>query len=127
MNPTAEQQALFINQAEAVFARILDFYGIAWQYEPHTFALEWDSEGEMVEAFTPDFYLPDQNLYIELTTLKPKLSTHKNRKLRRIRELYPDINIKLYKRRELHHLMVKFGLDDEAADIRGVARQESAA
>lgn len=126
MNPAAEIQKPFVNSAEAVFARILDYYGIRWEYEPRTFALAWDPDGRVCEAFTPDFYLPDQNLYIELTTLKPSLSTHKNRKIRRIRELYPQINIKLYKRRELHSLMVKFGLEEEAGAISSNGRQESA-
>ncbi len=52
-------------------------------------------------AFTPDFYLPQQDLFIELTTLRPSLATIKNRKLRLMSELYPDIHIKLLKRREL--------------------------
>jgi len=111
----------FAHPAEEEFARILDFYGIEWVYEPKTFPLEYDSEGNVIEAFTPDFYLPQQDLYIELTTLKSHLATHKNRKLRRIKELYPDINIKLYKRREMNNLMVKFGLARENA-----ARSEAA-
>lgn len=107
----------FAEDSEAIFARILDFYGIAWQYEPRTFPLEWDEQGNTTLAFTPDFYLPDQDLYIELTTLRPKLSTIKNRKIRRMKELYPEINIKLYKRKEMRELMLKFGLIDEAANI----------
>jgi hypothetical protein len=107
----------FSHSAEEIFARILDFYGITWQYEPRTFPLEWDTNGNPTVAFTPDFYLPDQDLYIELTTLRPKLSTHKNRKLRQMKQLYPDINIKLFKRKEMRELMLKFGLLDEAASI----------
>lgn len=107
----------FAQSSEAIFARILDFYGIAWQYEPRTFPLEWDEQGNPTLAFTPDFYLPDQDLYIELTTLRPKLSTIKNRKIRKMKELYPEINIKLYKRKEMRELMLKFGLIDEAANI----------
>ena len=107
----------FSHSAEEIFARILDFYGITWQYEPRTFPLEWDVNGNPTVAFTPDFYLPDQDLYIELTTLRPKLSTHKNRKLRQMKQLYPDINIKLFKRKEMRELMLKFGLLDEAASI----------
>jgi hypothetical protein len=107
----------FSHSAEAIFARILDFYGISWEYEPRTFPLEWDQQGNPSIAFTPDFYLPDQDLYIELTTLRPKLSTHKNRKLRLMKTLYPEINIKLFKRKEMRDLMLKFGLLDEAASI----------
>jgi hypothetical protein len=115
---------VFAHPAEEAFARILDFYGIPWQYEPRTFPLEWDERGNVVEAFAPDFYLPEQDLYIELTTLRPQLTTRKNRKLRRLQELYPDVHIKLFKRRDLRDLMVKYGLDQEASRIVGTGAQE---
>src|SRR5690606_21003756 len=98
-----------------------------WEYEPRTFPLEWDDEGNVVTAFTPDFYLPEQNLYIELTTLRPKLSSFKNRKLRLLKELYPDVNVKLFKRRDIRGLLVKYGLDGEAAGYRGDEAQEESA
>jgi hypothetical protein len=115
----------FAHEAEAEFARILDFYGIHWEYEPRTFELEWDEGGRVTEAFAPDFYLPDQELYVELTTLRPELSTRKNRKLRRLQELYPDVHVKLFKRGDLRNLMVKYGLDSEAARIQGTGAQET--
>jgi hypothetical protein len=114
----------FSHPAEETFARILDYYGIAWQYEPRTFPLEWDAEGNIIEAFSPDFYLPQQNLFIELTTIRPQLVTNKNRKIRRMRELYPEVNIKLFKRADLHGLMVKYGLDREAEQISGSEAQK---
>jgi hypothetical protein len=117
----------FVHSSEEEFARILDFYGIEWQYEPRTFELEWDENGQASLAFAPDFYLPQQDLYIELTTLRPQLSTKKNHKLKRIRELYPEINIKLFKRREMHNLMVKYGLDREAGAIQGSEAQKRTA
>ena len=123
MEPANNHPPQFAHPAEEAFASILDFYGIQWEYEPRTFPLEWDEAGNVTEAFTPDFYLPEQDLYVELTTLRPRLSTHKNRKMRRINELYPDINIKLYKRREMRDLMVKFGLLQEAQKIRGTEAQ----
>jgi hypoxanthine phosphoribosyltransferase len=113
----------FAHPIEEAFARILDFYSIEWLYEPRTFPLEWDNNN-VLEAFTPDFYLPQQDLFIELTTLRPKLSTHKNRKLRRLKELYPEVNIKLFKRREMHKFMVKFGLEQEALAIQGTEAQK---
>jgi hypoxanthine phosphoribosyltransferase len=82
------------------FARILDFYGITWIYEPRSFPLRWDGE-RIVEAFTPDFYLPDLNLYVELTTMRQRLATEKNRKMRLVRELYPEIQIRLINKRPL--------------------------
>jgi hypothetical protein len=109
----------FIHPIEAEFARILDYYGIPWEYEPHTFALEWDEAGEIKKAFSPDFYLPTQNLYVELTTMRPKLITRKNRKLRRLRELHPEINIKLFKRNDLRDLMIKYGIDEQAEELIG--------
>jgi hypothetical protein len=114
----------FSHPAEEAFATILDYYGVEWEYEPRTFPLEWDGNGKVVEAFSPDFYLPQQNLYIELTTLRPKLSNKKNRRMRRMKELYPDVNVKLIKRKEMRDLLVKFGLDDQAATIIGSEAQE---
>jgi hypothetical protein len=114
----------FSHPAEEAFAQILDYYGIEWTYEPRTFPLEWDKAGNVVEAFTPDFYLPQQDLYIELTTLRPKLSTRKNRRLRRMKELYPYIYLKLFKRGSMSYLMNKYGLDQAAAHIRGTRAQK---
>lgn len=116
----------FAHPTEEKFARILDYYGIEWEYEPRTFPLEWDAEGNVTEAFSPDFYLPQQNLYIELTTLRPQLTTRKNRKLRRMQELYPSENVKLFKRRDIRNLMVKYGLDQQAEKIAGSEAQSEA-
>jgi hypothetical protein len=115
---------VFIHPIEEVFARILDYYGVTWEYEPRTFPLEWDKNGNVIEAFKPDFYLPQQNLYVELTTLRPKLIQKKNRKLRKVKELYPDLNIKLFKRRELRNMMLRFGMVEEANRILGSEAQD---
>jgi hypoxanthine phosphoribosyltransferase len=114
----------FAHPAEEEFAKILDFYKIAWQYEPRTFALDWDEAGNITTAFAPDFYLPDQDLYIELTTLRPSLSTKKNYKQRRMAELYPEVNLILLKRRDIRNLMLKFGLDQQAQGIIGTGAQK---
>lgn len=113
----------FSHPAEEAFATILDFYGVEWKYEPCTFPLAWDEEGNITLAFSPDFYLPDQDLYIELTTLRPKLTNKKNRKMRLMQALYPDVNVKLFKRKEMRDLMAKFGLDEHAARITGTKAQ----
>ena len=123
--PEKEQSPKFVHSSEEVFSRILDFYGVQWEYEPRTFTLETDENGNVTEAFTPDFYLSEQDLYVELTTLRPQLSTKKNRKLKRLQELYPEVNIKLFKRRELRNLMIKYGLMDEAETISGTAAQNN--
>lgn len=100
----------FAHPSEEELARLLDFYQIRWEYEPMTFPLEWDEEGNVTEAFTPDFYLPDQDLYIELTTSLQRLVTSKNRKLQRLRKLYPEVNIKLFYRKDYRNLLMKYGL-----------------
>ncbi|NCF65622.1 MAG: hypothetical protein GWP61_06595 [Chloroflexi bacterium] len=114
----------FVHPIEEEFARVLDYYGIRWEYEPHTFELQWDDEGKVTQAFSPDFYLPDQDLYVELTTARPKLVTIKNRKIRRMAELYPDVNVQLWKRSDLRNLMIRFGMDDRASGIMGTAAQK---
>jgi hypoxanthine phosphoribosyltransferase len=99
---------LFAHASEEEFAKILDFYGISWQYEPRTFPLRRD-EDRVVEAFTPDFYLPDIDTYIELTTLRQGLMTEKHRKVRLMRKLYPQTKIKLLNKRDYLRLLVKYG------------------
>jgi hypoxanthine phosphoribosyltransferase len=100
----------FANPAELEYAKILDWYGIPWLYEPTTFVLERDAEGRVTEAFSPDFYLPDQDLYLEVTVMKQSLVTRKNRKLRKLRQLYPEIRIKLFYERDFMRLAARFGL-----------------
>lgn len=90
-------------------ARILDFYTVRWEYEPHTFPILWNLAGDVVESFAPDFFLPDLDLYLEMTTLRQKLVRKKNRKLRRLRELYPDLRVKLFYARDFRALMLKYG------------------
>lgn len=102
--------ARFAHESEAEFARILDFYGIRWEYEPRSFPLEWDEGGRVTESFSPDFYLPDLDLYIELTTLKQSLVTRKNRKLRRMRELYPGVRVRIFYGRDYRSLLVKYDI-----------------
>jgi hypothetical protein len=99
----------FAHASEAEMARILDFYAVRWDYEPHTFPIMWNLQGDVVESFAPDFYLPDLDLYLEMTTLRQRLVRKKNRKLRRLRELYPAINIKLFYARDFRALMLKYG------------------
>ncbi len=113
--PTGDVPAPFAHPAEYEFARILDFYGIEWQYEPRSFPLRWEY-GHVVEAFTPDFYLPDLNMYVEVTTLKTGLTGEKNRKMRLLKELYPEVNIKLLKKRDYLRLLAKYGYGPPAAE-----------
>ena len=102
----------FAHPSEREFARVMDFYRIRWEYEPKTFPIEWDESHNVVKAFTPDFYLPDLDLFIELTTMKQSLVTKKNRKIRLLRELYPDVNIKILYERDYKNLIWKYGLSN---------------
>jgi hypothetical protein len=101
----------FVNRAELEVAKLLDFYGIPWDYEPRSFVLETDAEGRVREATKPDFYLPEQDLYLEITTMKQSLVTRKNRKLRKLRERYPDVKVKLFYKRDFERLLQKYGID----------------
>lgn len=105
--PTDVEASNFAHPAEEEFSHLLDFYGVKWLYEPRSFPLRWNGNRTVV-MFTPDFYLPKEDLFVELTTLKQSLVTEKNRKLRHLRELYPDINIKLLYRRDIHRLLAKY-------------------
>jgi hypothetical protein len=113
----------FAHASEAEMARILDFYAVRWEYEPHTFPILWSLDGDVLESFSPDFYLPDLDLYLEMTTLRQKLVRKKNRKLRRLRELYPAINIKLFYARDFRALMLKYGKGALASGLSGTSGQ----
>jgi hypothetical protein len=113
----------FAHESERQFARLLDFYGVAWQYEPVEFALESDAEGRPVQGFRPDFYLPAYDTFIEITTLNQRLVTRKNRKVRRLRELHPEVDIKVLYQRDYLNLLVKFGLEDAGAPVGATGGQ----
>lgn len=106
----------FAHVSEGEFARLLTFYGVRWQYEPTTFPLEWDEQGRVTEAFTPDFYLPDHDLYIELTTKEQRLMTAKHRKMRKAQALHPDLKIRLLSRKDCLALARRFGWRKDTTD-----------
>ena len=121
-NSSKPERPAFAHPSEGEFAQILDFYGLRWEYEPRSFPLGWGGD-RVVEILTPDFYLPDLDLYLELTTMKQGLVTEKNRKIRHLRELYPEINIKLLYRRDYHRLLAKYGFGPLAqTDVKGIDR-----
>ena len=106
----ALRKKIFAHHSEEMFANLLDFYRIAWEYEPRSFPIGTGPNGEVLEAFTPDFYLPEFKLYVELTTMKQSLVTKKNRKVRLLREQYPDLNIQVFYAKDLENLIFKYGL-----------------
>lgn len=115
-NETIQQQAsnnlsgysAFKNEAEAEFAKILDMYQLEWKYEPKTFPIEWDAEGNVTMAFSPDFYLTQFDTYIELTTMNQKYVTQKNKKAKKLRELYPGVNVKVVYKKDFNTLLERF-------------------
>lgn len=94
----------FAHASEAELARLFDFYEIAWLYEPRSFPIVWNDHGRPIEFFTPDFYLPEYDLFIELTVAKPAHKTRKNRKLRLLRSHHPRVNVKLFTRRDIERV-----------------------
>ena len=102
----------FAHNSERQFATLLDFYMIEWRYEPTTFDIEWDRQGNATQRFSPDFYLPEFDLYIEITTLNQKLVTKKNRKVRRLTSLYPDVRCRILYQRDYLNLLIKYGLEE---------------
>ena len=110
--PLQSDTIRFAHASERQFAKLLDFYGIDWRYEPTSFDIDFDKEGRVLQRFTPDFFLPEFDVYIEITTLNQKLVTKKNRKVRRLRERYPEIDCKIFYQRDYLSLVEKYGLED---------------
>jgi hypoxanthine phosphoribosyltransferase len=117
--PSVSADISFMHPSEQEFANLLDYYQIKYLYEPRSFPLRWDGN-RVVEMHTPDFYLPEYDQYFELTTMKQNLVTQKNRKLRHVQEMYPEINIQLLYRRDLMRLMGKYGFGPlSEVDVKG--------
>jgi len=109
------ERRAFGHPSEEVFANLLDFYRIAWDYEPRSFPLQWDKDGKVSEAFTPDFYLPEFDLYVELTTMKQAHVTRKNRKVRLLRAIYPHVNIQVFYQKDVQDLVMNYRLPEQLA------------
>jgi cytidylate kinase len=107
----------FSHPSEEIFANLLDFYRIAWEYEPRSFPIQWDKDGKVLESFTPDFYLPEFDLYVELTTMKQSLVTKKNRKVKLLRAIYPNVNIQVFYQKDFQNLIFKYGLTERLARV----------
>lgn len=80
-------------KSEREVADVLDALRVPWIYEPTLFVFEASATGVPKRGFRPDFYLPIQDIYIEVTQAKD--SNDKNRKIRKLRELYPEIQVEL--------------------------------
>lgn len=117
--PNNEHAPNFAHPSEEEFASLLDYYCIRWQYEPTDFVFEEDEDGNPLSGFSPDFYLVDFDMYIELTTARQRLIGYKRRKVRRLQELYPEVNIKLLTRQDFIRMLDKYGLEDEEEQLVG--------
>src|SRR5215831_2093634 len=106
------RKKIFANASEEIFANLLDFYRISWEYEPRSFPIQYDTGGAVLESFTPDFYLTEFDLYVQLTTMKQSLVTRKNRQARLLRELYPHLNIQVFYQKDFENLIFKYGLSE---------------
>ena len=114
-SPLKSDVIRFAHASERQFAQLLDFYGIEWEYEPTSFDIDFDKDGRVLQRFTPDFFLPEFDLFIEITTLNQTLVTKKNRTVRRLRERYPEITCKIFYQRDYLSLVTKYGLRDARA------------
>jgi hypothetical protein len=101
----------FAHPSERLFASLLDAHGVRWEYEPVEFALRWDRCGTPVAGFRPDFWLPDHGCFVELTTADQRLVTRKNGKVRRMRELYPEVDVVVVYQRDFLDLLSRHGID----------------
>jgi cytidylate kinase len=122
---TPVERKAFGHPSEQVFANLLDFYRIAWDYEPRSFPLQWDKDGKVSEAFTPDFYLPEFDLYVELTTMKQANVTRKNRKIRLLRAIYPHVNIQIFYQKDVQDLVLKYRAPERVDSITATPRPTS--
>ena len=111
------KRAEFGHPSEQIFANLLDFYRIPWEYEPRSFPVQWDADGRVLESFTPDFFLPEMDLYVELTTMKQANVTRKNRKVKLLRAIYPHVNIQVFYQKDVQNLIFKYGLAERPVEV----------
>lgn len=100
----------FAHPSERLFAALLDVHGIRWEYEPVQFPLRWAQDGTPTAGFRPDFWLPDLGCFVELTTADQRLVTRKNAKVRRLRALYPEVDVAVVYQRDYRALLAHHGL-----------------
>ena len=125
MGEGKRKEICFAHRSEEEFARLLDYYRVRWDYEPHVFVLEWDEHGEVKESFTPDFYLPDFGYYIELTTRRKNLAARKLRRIALTEQMYPDVSIKLFNPSDFVKLMLKYGKGEREEAAEPVRRRRA--
>ena len=88
----------FYSRWEANIARLFNFLGIKWIHQPRTFDLG-------SQTYTPDFYLPDYDIYIEVKNFLGRYSKIRDRKFR---ELYPNTKLILLLKKDYLELERKY-------------------
>ncbi len=81
---------------ELKYAEYLDKQGIKWLYEPKAFDL-----GNT--TYTPDFYLPESDTYVEIKGFWRKISINK---FLAFRLFYPDIKINILIKKDLKQMRI---------------------
>jgi hypothetical protein len=99
----------FAHPVERELARLFDAHGVAWEYEPRTFVLERDSDGTVLEACTPDFFLPDLGVYVECTVMRQRLTGRKRRKVGKVRDR-TGVVVEIFFRRDFDRLAARWDL-----------------
>lgn len=97
----------FAHELEERFAEILDYFELEYEYEPTTFILKTTANGEIKQGFTPDFFIPEHNIYVEITAMNGSSCNKKRRKIEAIDELY-GIKAILFHRKRIEDILTKF-------------------
>ena len=109
----ASETPRFAHPVERALSGVLDELGVRWRYEPHTFVLGRHPSGSVSAAFTPDFYLPDLDLYLECSVARTGLLRRKRRKIEATQRRY-GVVVHLVRRSDFETLVRRWSL-------RGVA------
>jgi hypothetical protein len=87
---------MFVTPEEERFERMLRKHSIPWEYESHLITFALDPKIGVADAgFNPDFYLPEWDIYVELTGGGAASMRKKRSKIRRAVDLYPYLRIRL--------------------------------
>lgn len=78
----------FRSRMEANYARYLTFMGVKWEYEPKTFWFTGIKRGCM--SYTPDFYLPVEDRFLETKGWMDKKS---KTKMKRMKKYHPNVRV----------------------------------
>lgn len=113
----------FRSAAEANYARYLKFAGVKFKYEYKTFYFEGIKRGTV--SYTPDFYIPTEDKYIEFKGWLDKKSITR---LRRFKKYYPAefLKMSIIKQRlnkKIYEELYKIGFTlNQIIDFKGIEK-----